>query len=318
MTESTRYQAAVPAPLDMGAAIASTLKIYRSRLAALVAIGVALAALTYGLTFAWLAALLSWLLTWMQDFHKMSDYAALSSLSSVTAVSVGLLTFVVMVLSWFANLGFCAIGDAQLIGAPGSLGQGLKTAGNRLISLIPAAVLVAIAIAGLSFAMIQGTVKLVDWMASPGVGSNIGLVLLVVLALIGPLALTLAGYWLNAKCFLAFPVMVVESETIWKALARSWRITNGSATRILLLLVLANLVIGTITSIGLMPGMVIATISYQTVELTGGLAVNQLLVGVIAIMIVTCLMTIFTAPLLPLLSQVVYRDRVRWAPQPGA
>ncbi|MDR0783463.1 MAG: glycerophosphoryl diester phosphodiesterase membrane domain-containing protein [Propionibacteriaceae bacterium] len=284
------------ASLNFGEVISSSFKVYRRRFGPLIGLSLILALAVAGLTGLYLLWFMNWVMNYADKLYRTTP----PELIWGTTLSVSVLTLLLVVVGWWSTLGFCALADAELTGQSLSLGQAIKVAINRVTSLLPIALVVAAGIAAFTLGIMAWTTQFLDLGTNPdnAVGTMIVTILLVTL---GSLIAVVVSYYLQAKLFLTFPVMVVEARSIWKALPRSWRITKGSALINFLIIFVVGIVVGAVTSVSTLP-LLPAGIAM------GMGSVGALTIGLIAMVVLMAIAIVFTAPFLPVASQVVYRN----------
>jgi len=299
--------------VDFGKTFSATFKTYRARLGGFLALGFGLAVVTFLFAMIYTLIFMHWLTSLVGSLPATPAVADLHSMPWVTGLMTGILCLPALVGTWWANLGFCAMADSVQKGQKMTILQAAKQGWARLVSLLPVIVVAAVAVGILMWGMIAWILGLSAQVEASPNSVPWGIIGAGALITILTLVIVVVAIWLTVKWFVTFPVMVSEQASVWKALRRSWRMTKGSGLMIFLIVLVAGIVIGVVSQIGAIPGSImIVSMSTSASLSSAGVAhlLGQTTAAVIVILAVTCVITALTAPVLPIASQVVYRERL--------
>ena len=296
----------------------TTFRIYKARFGAMIGLGL-IAGVAVGLA---MFAFFLVVMTVIDEIHhhivRSAPYVSISMVFLECAIMFGLAVLVSCWAGWWANLAFCAVAQGEYQGRRVLVGEAAKTGLTGLKSLIPLGVGLTVVLGfivwGLMWWALDFAQKMMACQRSSCLDDavNIIIVTVPVICLLS-LATVVMSYILNVKWFLAFPVMVSEKTGIWHALSRSWTVTKGSGGIIFIIIFLAGVAVGVVNQIAVLPVTVLtpplAGSSYNDLSFFFAQATPETLATGVIILVIT----VFALPILPIASQVVYQDRMRWA-----
>ena len=294
--------------LDLGSTYSTGFKIFKTRFASFMSIG-AIAAVVLFLP---LCILMVWWVnlteSWMNAGIPAGPPTTIQS--AMIALTTGVYVFFGMLVNWWGILACCALANGELTEQPISAGEARRVGLSRLSSLIPVAALVGLAYTLLTWGTIVGFLAFANWVArtvnvdSATIATIVlvfGLLILSVVALIVTILLTV-------RWFVALPVMASEDTRIWPALSRSSQITQGSRGMIFLAMFIVNIAVSILSQVLTLP------ISFIVPHVVVSAGASTTII-VWSMMGVSCILAAFLVPVMPILSQVIYRDRLQWAHQ---
>ncbi|MCL2784185.1 MAG: hypothetical protein FWD55_01870 [Propionibacteriaceae bacterium] len=296
-----------PASLDFGKVFTLSFAIYKEKIKSFIPVGIIVMAVTFVITAITAVVSIFWIST-----GAVNDLDALLGAGFLWFVIVltGVISLVSLTASWWAGLVCCALTDAHLLGEEITIRQATKNTAKSLVSLLPVGAGVVLVIMGVFALFSAWMISIIVSMDGPPdvipliivqmAGFFLGFFLLVVLAMI-------ASYFLNVKWFVAFPVMVSEQTTIIKGWKRSWAITKTAGGWILLIIILVGMAMGFVMSIPMIPT---AFISFTGEQLGAAGAIVPSIVSYL----ITWAVLILVMPVMPIISQVVYRERLQRTP----
>jgi len=254
------------------------------------------------------------------------------------SVSTGLLVLIWCLVGWWANLGFCALADGEVQGHRVGIGKAMKVGVTRLPSLIPVGVGLACLHGGIFWAIqwcgetfttqfMQYLNSLSDHGFDPNENSPLvwGFTVFIVISSISIETLVFS-YLCTVRGFVVIPVMVSERRGIGSALPRSFGLTRRSGGTIYLIVLVGGVVAYVVDivatqiaahifgslwdpqSLFVNPFNVENLISWALAGVLNMVAIRIAIMGVIAV---------FLLPILPIASQVIYRERSRLSPGSG-
>jgi len=308
----------VPArpPLDFGRTFSALFATYKARWHSFIGLGLMVGVVTFVWTTVVTGLWMWWLFALIDRLGPDASVAALGAVGpAVGLLCVALIP--VMLAGWWANLAICTVADAALTEQTVTIKEALKLTWHRLLSLIPVVAAIMVVVGLLVWAWMAWLLGSVSRLAAtPNNDQAIWQVVGVSLALIPVvLVLSVVAYFLTVKWFVTFPVMVVEQASLVKALGRSWQIVKGASGMVFLMILVVGFAAGMINQIVAVPGslmmMSVGTINSPASAMA---VLGQVIIGLAISLGLVCVVTAVTTPILPILSQVVYRDRARWAP----
>ena len=302
--------------MDFAETVKTTFRIYKARFGAMIGLGLiagaagGIAMVVFGLGGArWIDEAVGYMAFRTPDTGT-SPMLAVGSLLSA------LIIFALYIVGWWVNLGLCAVTQGEFQGRRVSIGEATGTGLARLGSLVPVGAGLAVVLGLLMWALLQWVLdfgrqvvicQIDTCVAGTWTGYLIGIAIICVASLIA----IVLSYILNVKWFLAFPVMVTERAAIWSALPRSWKITKGSGGIIFLIIFITGIALGAASQVAVLP------VTWMTAPLAETSDPSMLLAQMWPAMLITSAITlaitVFALPILPIASQVVYQDRMRWA-----
>jgi len=243
----------------------------------------------------------------------------LTAIPAEAALAGAVFFFALILVGWWASLGFCAITEGEYQGRRVLVGDAMKMGFTRLSSLLPAALGLAVAYGAVTYGLIVWMIHIVtDAMQCTYYDCAdemmMKLVTVLVAVCVGLLVFAVVACILNVKWFLAFPVMTSENLTVWQALSRSWIITKGSAGIIFVIILLYEIAVGIANQMTVLP-FSLSEMSWAQNPPYGPDSIWQAWTQMVPMALgssaLSLLVTIASMPILPIASQVVYRDRMR-------
>ena len=302
--------------VDFTKTLSSTFTTYRAGFGRFLAIGAAVALVTFVATTVYLVVYFQWLAGLIGRVSVNPSAADLAGLPGLTAIATAVLMLPVMLVAWWGALALCVLADGVLTGQPVTVREAVRQGWSRLVSLLPIVVIAAVVTGLLLWWFMVWVVSWVDKLAaSPDSAAlhmlGVGAIITVVCLVLG-----VVGYILAVRWYVAFPVMVSEKKSILPALGRSWRMTKGSALMIFLLILVVGMAVGIVTSIPSVPGSLVMVSMSVGVDTSAGASalMGRLTWATIAMMAVTFVITAFITPVTAIMSQVVYRTRLAAVP----
>ena len=307
----------IPPSLDFTATVKSTFRIYKARFGTLIGLGL-IAGVVSGI-----GVVVFYLMgaAWINQASRYIQLgridSTVSSMLATSAVVSGMVVFLACLVGWWVNLSFCAVTRGELEGRQVQIGEAARTGLAGLTSLIPVGAAAAVAFGLCLWGLLWWVVDFIQEMTYCNgyrcVDTVIGGVLMATIVIcVASLVLTVVSCILMTKWFLAFPVMVSEKTSIWRGLSRSWTITKGSAGMIFVIILLTGIAMSVVSQIAATPVMATTTSFAGTSTTDLSVLLGQMWPELIVTSAITLVISIFAQPILPIASQVVYQDRVRW------
>jgi hypothetical protein len=286
--------------LDLGFTYSTTFKIFKARFLPFISIG----AIASVILFVPLTIMMAWWISMIVDGLSF-EYSQIATPSQVMVASAILAVYIFLsvLVSWWATLSCCTLANGEWNAQPLSLGEACRAGLARLSSLVPIAALAGFAYGLGIWGSTSGFIAFFDWAPRANEDSIIAmLTIFLVVAILLSIAACVVVIILTVRWFVALPVIAVEHKRIWPALGRSSQITKGSRGMIFIVMLLVSIAL---------------SIAIQTITLPASLAsLNDEFTTVWFIMGISCLFSVITVPIMPIISLVVYRDRLQWvAPQ---
>ncbi|MCL2784184.1 MAG: glycerophosphoryl diester phosphodiesterase membrane domain-containing protein [Propionibacteriaceae bacterium] len=234
-----------------------------------------------------------------------SDFHSAEILFLTVSLWMVFLMLGTLVAAWWASLMCCSIADSELTCQPRSVRQAAKTVMPGFKSLALLMVIISIGFGLLTWGVLAWYTYIVGSLGpDTSIWTSITLSM-GVLFVLGLIAMVVS-YYLSVKWFVAFPAIIGEKVGIWKALSRSWQITKGSSGMILIIVIVTTIVLGTLSQIIAVP----AGLMSLPVWFVGNSPMATIMVSMVLTVILSFAFVMVTLPITPILSQVVYRDRI--------
>ena len=209
-------------------------------------------------------------------------------------------TIVAGVLGSIGALGFSTIVDADYHGRPSDLGEALRTALRKAPSALAFILLTTLIIIGIAITALVAMLGVLTLFSTGSLqqgGPGVFISLIIVVALV------VGVVYLSLRWAMAYPVMAVEDARWRAALTRTWHLSGDNLGRILFVLAFGTIL--TLFASALI-AQLLALVLVDVVAASVGLDPT------IAETVVIAIGAVLLAPVLPILTAVLYFDlRVR-------
>ena len=288
-------------PLSVGNVVSTAVRLYRSHLKQY--LGVALMATLWGLP----------------PFIAAIVFIAITAIAGSQSSGLGFLVGFLFTIGWAILMLYCAskalmntaiisrLAYGDLVSQPESTETARRKLEPKSWRFLMVAVLVNLLLFAVNFglgiagAIPQGVIGAVVGTDSP---------LFALLALVIRLAVLAVYYWVWAHWFIPeVPVAVEENVTVGSAVSRSWDLAKGSATRILLVILVASLITIPIYVLAMLPFIFTFIAALSNPLAMGSTAMMTSILSSLAVGVLLLFgLGIFVMPFWQAVKAVVYYD----------
>ena len=252
-------------------------------------------------------------------FSNLGSYDSIDRI--IPGIIMGSVVFTVLivvlslVVTWAGSIGNMATADAGLMAQDLPLGKALGIGFKKAFSTVPVILIIAALAGALTWLILSASVAgIMEIVRYPDADPSTYIVAMlgsIALVIVLTLVLVVVSYVIQVKCFLTFPIMVAEGLGVLAAAKKSWSMTKGTAGMIFVVVLLTGMAIGAVSQVIAVPATIfLAPLEMSINSYSDPTAIFASMGGLYAwIGISSFVVSLFTMPIMPIITAVVYRDR---------
>lgn len=210
-----------------------------------------------------------------------------------------------MIVGQIGRLGF-----QEVIHQPETIRDALRKVEPRMWSFLGVAILVTLIQLALNYAIsFAGSILLVPILAIGGAGESAA-VLSAILSVIAQLAIFGVQMWIQARFWLYDIIIAVETDTdATSSISRSWELTSGSTSRVLVVLLITYLVMMPLFILSLVPFLFTLPFFLNApLEGANTTLISALLLAFLVFLVLILITGVITIPFWQSIKSVLYYD----------